>query len=116
MSKKASTVEILVQQLREQLGDLLESNEQLCEDQLHLWQQQSQYGAHEYLQAMMLLTQAIVDNSERREEVCKKLEEVEHRVEGTEPAPSNEGAEQFGSQLNSKNADTVLNKVDRLFN
>ena len=74
-------MEILEQQLREQLGELLQCNEQLCGDQLVLWQQQRQYETHDYLQAMMRLTQAIVDNSERREEVCKKLEAAEHRVQ-----------------------------------
>ena len=42
---------------------------------------------------MMRLTQAIVDNFERREEVCKKLEEAEHRVQGTKQVPANDGYE-----------------------
>ena len=67
--------------LEQQLWDLLQSVEQLREEQLLLWEQQSQYETHDYLQAMMRLTQAIVDNSERRDEVCKKLEAAEQRVQ-----------------------------------
>ena len=115
MSKRTST-ESLEQQLREQLRDLLESEEQLREEQLLLWEQQSQYGTHTHVQEMMRLTLAIVDNFERREEVAKKLEEVEHRVQGIKEAPSNDGAEHNSlQQLNSKNADRVLSEVDRLF-
>ena len=106
MSKMASTVEILEQQLREQLRDLLESEEQLREEQLLLWEQQSQYGTHTHVQEMMRLTLAIVDNFERREEVAKKLEEAEHRVQGTERAPSNGGNEHASlQQLNRTDAD-----------
>ena len=86
MSKMASTVENLEQQLR----DLLQSGEQLREEQLLLWEQQSQYRTRDYVQEMMRITQAIVDNFERHEEVCKKLKEAEHRFQGTEQAPSND--------------------------
>ena len=90
MSKKASTVEILEQQLREQLRDLLQSEEELRDEQFLLWEQQSQFRTHDYVQEMMRLTLAIVDNFERREEVAKKLEEAEYRVHGAEQAPSND--------------------------
>ena len=62
MSERTST-----ESLEQQLWDLLQSDEQLREEQLLLWEKQSQYETHDYLQAMMRLTQAIVDNSERRE-------------------------------------------------
>ena len=108
MSKRTST-----ESLEQQLWDLLQSVEQLREEQLLLWEQQSQYETHDYLQAMIRLTQAIVDNSERREEVCKKLEEDEHRVQKRERALSNDAAEHASlKQLNSKTAET---EVDRLF-
>ena len=67
----ASTLEILEEQLREQLWELLDSEQQLREEQLLLWEQQSQYGTHTYVQETIRLTLAIVDNFERREEVCK---------------------------------------------
>ena len=115
MSKRTST-ESLEQQLREQLRDLLESQEQLREEQLLLWEQQSQYGTHTHVQEMMRLTLAIVDNFERREEVAKKLEDVEHRVQGTEEAPSNDGADQTTlQQLKSTDVDTISSECDRLF-
>ena len=99
-------MEILEQQLREQLRDLLESAEHLREEQILLWEQQSQYGTHDYVQEMMRLTLAIVDNFERREEVAKKLEEAEHRAQGTVPAPSNDATEHASlQQLNSKTAE-----------
>ena len=62
-----------MENLEQQLRDLLQSAEQLREEQLFLWEQQSQYRTQDYVQKMMRLTEAIVDNFERREEVCKKL-------------------------------------------
>ena len=98
MSKMASTVENLEQQLR----DLLQCAEQLREEQLILWERQSWYGTQDYVQKMMRLTEAIVDNFERREEVCKKLA-AEHRVQKKEQALSNDAAEPASlQQLNSK--------------
>ena len=112
----ASTVEILEQQLREQLRNLLQSDEQLREEQLLLWEQQSQYRTHDYVQEMMRLTLAIVDNFERREDVAKKLEEAEHQVHGTEQALSNDGSEHAGlQQLSSKDADTIPSEAEQFY-
>ena len=113
MSKMASTVENLEQQLR----DLLQSAEQLREEQLFLWEQQSQYRTQDYVQEMMRITQAIVDNFEKREEVCKKIEEAEHRVQKTVPTLSNNAAGHASlQQLNSKFADIILSEAERLCN
>ena len=110
MSKMASTVENLEQQLR----DLLQSAEQLREEQLFLWEQQSQYRTQDYVQEMMRITQAIVDNFEKREEVCKKIEEAEHRVQKTVPTLSNNAAGHASlQQLNSKFADIILSEAER---
>ena len=99
----ASTVQNLEQQLR----DLLQSGEKLREEQLLLWEQQSQYRTRDYVQEMMQITQAIAHNFERREEVCKKLEEAEHRVQKKVPILSNDAVEHTSlQQLNSKDADT----------
>ena len=65
---------------------------------------------------MMRLRLAIVDNFERREEVAKKLEEAEHRVQGTEQAPSNNEAEHASlQQLSGKDADTIVSEAERLY-
>ena len=112
MSKIVSNVEILKQQLR----DLLQIDVQLCEEQPLLWEKQSQYETHEYSQDMMRLTQAIVDNFERREEVCKKLEDAEHRVQKKVPILSNDAAEHVSlQQLNSKDADKISSEADQLY-
>ena len=67
MSKMASTVEILERQLREQMR----------EEKLLLWEQ---HGTNDYLQEMMRLTLAIVDNFEK-----KRREEVANRNHATDP-------------------------------